>query len=256
MHQVVPGVDVAAITFSVFITMLITLIFYLRREDRREGYPLEEDPSGRVRTNGGLLFTALPKTFHLPFGWGEYTAPNGARDDRALNAERTNISPGSPYVPTGNPMLAGVGPGSYAERAKVVDQIVHGGAKIVPLRVASDFSLVRCDADPRGFPVVGTDGVIAGSVVDVWVDRAEVMIRYLEVGLADGSRNVLLPMTMAVISRRKHLVKVDAITGAQFADVPGTANPDEVTFYEEERITTYYGAGFLYATPERAEPLL
>jgi photosynthetic reaction center H subunit len=236
--------------------MLITLILYLRREDRREGYPLEEDPSGRVRTNGGLLFTAAPKTFRLPFGWGEYTAPNGSRDDRTLNAERTNISPGSPSVPTGNPMLAGVGPGSYAERAKVVDQMVHGGAKIVPLRVATDFSILRADNDPHGFPVLGTDGVIAGSIVDVWVDRAEVMIRYLEVGLADGSRNVLLPMTMAVINKRLRLVKVDAITAAQFADVPGLANPDEVTFYEEERITAYYGAGFLYATPDRAEPLL
>jgi photosynthetic reaction center H subunit len=38
--------------------------------------------------------------------------------------------------------------------------------------------------------------------------------------------------------------------------VPGTRTPDAVTRLEEEKICAYYGAGTLYATPLRAEPLL
>ena len=34
------------------------------------------------------------------------------------------------------------------------------------------------------------------------------------------------------------------------------ATPIRVTMLEEEKIAAYYGAGTLYATPERAEPLL
>ena len=78
-------------------------------------------------------------------------------------------------------------------------------------------------------------------------------MRYLELRLNDGSRTVILPIVMAKISNKRRQVIVDAITGAQFADVPALANPEQITFYEEERITAYYGGGFLYATPERAE---
>ena len=46
------------------------------------------------------------------------------------------------------------------------------------------------------------------------------------------------------------------ILGAQFVDVPTTQDPDQVTMLEEEKIAAYYGAGTLYATPARAEPLL
>ena len=44
--------------------------------------------------------------------------------------------------------------------------------------------------------------------------------------------------------------------GTQFADIPATRDPDSVTFLEEERIVSYFGAGTLYASPSRAEPLL
>ena len=96
------------------------------------------------------------------------------------------------------------------------------------------------------------------------------MIRYLEVELAAAlatdpataaramvpGRRVLLPMTMAVVSRGGRTVKVDAIMARHFADVPALADPDIVTRDEEERIAAYYGAGYLYAKPSRTEPLL
>jgi photosynthetic reaction center H subunit len=250
------GIDFAVISVFLFFAFFLSLIFYLRREDRREGYPLEEDPSGRVRTAGGFLFSALPKTFLLPLGRGELTVPNKNRDRRPIAARRASITPGSPLVPTGNPMLAGVGPGSYAERAKVPDLTAHGDPKIVPLRVATNFEIAKEDTDPRGLAVVGADTRRAGIVKDVWVDRAEWTIRYLEVLLDGGSQTVLLPITMARLNNVGRRFEVDAITGAQFADVPKLADPDQVTFYEEERVVAYYGGGFLYAHPSRLEPLI
>ncbi len=249
------GIDFALVSVFLFFAFFLSLIVYLRREDRREGYPLEEDPSGRVRTAGGFLFMATPKTFKLA-GGGELTVPNRNRDRRTIAARRSSIAPGSPLVPTGNPMVDGVGPAAYAERAKVPDLTAHGDPKIVPLRVATNFFVPRQDEDPRGMRVMGADGAAAGTVRDLWIDRGEWVIRYLEVTLDKGGQNVLLPMMTAKVQKSRRQVRVDAITAAQFSEVPRTANPDQVTFYEEERVVAYYGGGFLYATPQRSEPLL
>ena len=103
--------------------------------------------------------------------------------------------------------------------------------------------------------MIGADGQIGGKVSEVWVDRAEMLIRYLEVEVAGAGRRVLLPMTMARINKSRGWVLVDSILGRQFADVPGIANPDQVTKLEEDKIVGYYGGGYLYATAARQEPL-
>ena len=74
---------------------------------------------------------------------------------------------------------------------------------------------------------------------------------------------LLLHSAVVIAAGRSHArsqpvlrVFVDALLAHQFADVPGTRTPDAVTRLEEEKICAYYGAGTLYATPLRAEPLL
>jgi photosynthetic reaction center H subunit len=247
--------DVVELCLYAFFFFFAGLVFYLRREDRREGYPLEDDVSGRLEPLGGLLFTAQPKTFLLPHGHGTRTVPNFKRDERPIAARRSAASDGSPIEPTGNPLLDGVGPGSWNERPNHADLTLDGAPRIVPMRAASDFHLAPQDVDPRGLPVLGTDGAVGGTVSDVWVDRSECLIRYLEVS-TEGStgRKVLLPMTMAIVG--KDAVKVRAITGAQFADVPVTASPHQITLLEEEKVVGYYGGGHLYATRDRQEPWL
>jgi photosynthetic reaction center H subunit len=247
--------DAAEFCLIAFFAFFAGLIVYLRREDRREGYPLEDDVTGRQEPLGGLLFTAAPKTFILPHGHGTRTYPNpGNRDLRPLAARRSAPMDGSPIEPTGNPLLDGVGPGAYAERPRYADLTLEGLPRIVPIRVATDFRVAGNDTDPRGLAVVGCDGLKAGEVSDLWVDRSEQLIRYLEVAV--GGRKVLLPMTMAIVDGPARAVKVRAITAAQFADVPATDSPDQVTLYEEERIMGYYGGGHLYATRDRQEPWL
>ncbi len=74
--------------------------------------------------------------------------------------------------------------------------------------------------------VYGADRELAGTVSDLWVDRAEPQIRYLEVNI--GTRHVLLPINFAKIDGRRRIVNVKSILGSQFATVPslGQSGPD------------------------------
>jgi photosynthetic reaction center H subunit len=58
------------------------------------------------------------------------------------------------------------------------------------------------------------------------------------------------------ISKSRRRIEVDAIKAVHFADVPQLRNPDQITRLEEDMVSAYYGAGTLYATPQRLEPLL
>src|SRR5208337_4309918 len=135
----------------------------------------------------------------------------------------------------GNPMLDGVGPASWVQRSNTPDLTVEGLTRIAPMRVANDFQVDEHDRDPRGFAVIGADGVVAGTVRDLWVDRSEVIIRYLEVEVRGGKR-VLLPMPFAKVNQGKGTVKVESILSSQFAAAPTLSSPDRVTLLEEDRI--------------------
>jgi len=167
---------------------------------------------------------------------------------------------GAPLDPTGNPLVDAVGPATYANRKDIPDTTIHGDPKIVPLRAAPGFYVDPKDPDPRGLGVKACDGIIAGTIVEVWVDRAEPQVRYYEVKLAAVDRVVLLPVTfvqwpMFGLTKTDHVL-VKAITAAQFADVPSTRNPDSVTFLEEDKIQAYYAGGHLYATASRSQPIV
>ncbi len=251
-------IDVAQIALYAFWVFFAGLIYYLHREDKREGYPLESDRSlrsgGRVEVHGWPR-TPKPKAFHLRDG-RVVMSPNFRVSGQALGGAPLVGHLGAPLEPTGDPMLAAVGPGSYADRADIADTTVDGSARIVPLRVDPAFTVSGHDPDPRGLPVIGADGAVAGVVRDIWVDRAEVLFRYLEVEVStpQGPRNVLLPINFSRITRQE--VRVRSILAAQFAQVPATRSSDGVTLLEEDKIMGYYGGGTLYATPARQEPLL
>jgi photosynthetic reaction center H subunit len=250
--------DVAQVTLYVFLIFFVGLVFYLQRETRREGYPLFSEPSNKLKP-GDPFFIPEAKVFKLPHG-GEALAPNGQWDQRPIKGEKIAVWPGAPLEPTGDPMLAEIGPGSYAERADVPDLMVNGSAKIVPFRVAPAFDVNDRERDPRGFALVGSNGVTVGTIKDIWIDRSEIIVRYLEAELnaAGGKpgRSILVPMTFLTLDNNRGTVNVKAIMGSQFGNVPGLKNPDQITLLEEEKVTAYYGAGTLYSHPSRAEPLL
>ena len=249
-------IDLAQVVLYAFWIFFAALILYLRREDKREGYPLlYEGERGRP---AGIGFPALagPKTYLLHDG-RTITTPNPGKDRRDAPVTPMAPWPGAPYVPTGNPMIDGVGPASYAQREDVPEMTINNVPTIVPLRADSTLTIESRDPDPRGMPVYGADGQTGGVGTDVWVDRAEMLIRYLEVEVAGVTgRRVLLPMMMAQINKSRGWVNVEAVLGSHFADAPTLANPNQVTKFEEDKITGYFGGGNLYATPARQEPLL
>ena len=248
-------IDVAQLVLYLFWIFFFGLIFYLQRESKREGYPMHTDRPGRS-TVDGLLPMPSVKTYKLTHG-GEVQAPH-QRDaiPQALAAEPIAGFPGAPLEPTGNRMGDNIGPGSYTLRADTPELTFAGEVLIVPLRNAPELQVALQDNDPRGLPVVGADGQVGAKVRDIWVDKAEMLVRYLELDVPHAARGpqVLLPINFARI--RKGEVKVHAVLGHQLSGVPRTRHPDQVTSLEEEKVMAYFGAGTLYATPERQEPLV
>jgi photosynthetic reaction center H subunit len=245
--------DIGSIAIWTFWLFFAGLIIYLRREDKREGYPLESERSKFITVVGWPAMPA-PKTFLLPHGQGTRQAPRTEAPE-TVNASPIAPWPGAPAEPNGDPMLARVGPGACPNRVDEPDLTFEGEPKIVPLRVAKDFSIATEDADPRGMAVVGADDQQGGVITDCWVDRSEPQIRYLELSVA-GGKKVLLPINFARISKANRKIRVDAILGSQFANVPVLSNPDRVTLREEDLVTSYYGGGKLYALADRTEPFL
>jgi photosynthetic reaction center H subunit len=242
-------IDVAQVALYVFWVFFFGLIFWLRREDKREGYPLvTEIPGERV-----VGFPPLPasKTYLLAQG-GTVTTPRAYSPQPSFDATPLAAWPGAPLQPIGNAMLAGTGPAASAIRADTPDLMFTGAARIVPLRVATDHFIDPEGPDPRGMEVAGADGVVAGVISDIWVDRTEMTVRYLEMSLAAGP-SILIPAPLVRINGQ---VLVQSIMGAQFADAPMLASADVVTLREEDKIQAYFASGHLYADPSRWEPII
>ncbi|GAC1340545.1 MAG: photosynthetic reaction center subunit H [Acetobacteraceae bacterium] len=251
-------IDVAQLTLYAFWLFFAGLIWYLLRENKREGYPLIAlDRVGSRVVVEGLPPTPAKKSFLMPDGSVVMVPRDEVREP--LKAAYAGKFPGAPLVPVGEPLTAGMGPGAYARRADVPDHAFDDGLpKIVPLRAATAFFLASEDPDLRGYAVLGADGVQAGTISDAWIDRSEVVIRYLEVQLAlpDATRAVLLPMNYLTIDSRHRVIRTDFIRGGQFALVPAHKSPDQVTLLEEDMITAFFAGGMMYSAPGREGPLL
>lgn len=261
--------DVAELAFILFFIFFIGLVLYLNRESRREGYPLEHEQSGIIESQESL-FDGEKKTFILPNGRGTYVPEDVPRDEFSklgnIQAKQAFGAGGAPWVPTGNPMKDGLGPAAYTARADYPDLTFEGAPRIVPIRDSVHGLMIAAqDMNPVGLPVYGADKKKAGTISDVWVDQSESLIRYVEVTTNSGKK-VLAPMGFVAVQGESFLggilpfddqtalADIEAIRSDQFDDVPGIATPGQITRREEDQIQAYYGGGYLYATPERAEP--
>jgi photosynthetic reaction center H subunit len=246
-------VDVAQLVLYAFWAFFAGLIWYLVKENHREGYPMDPGPNSDAVITGWPL--PQPKTYLLDDGT-ELTVPNPARMDLPVNLKMVQVGgyPGAPFEPTGNPMLDGIGPGAYANRADEPEHTTSGTPKIFPLRTAPEYGVASLGRDPRGMPILGDDGVVGGTVVDLWLDGPESLFRYLEVAVPGNARNVLVPLNSTRI--REDRVTVKAILGAHFAMIPVTKDPERISLLEEERLFGFFGGGTLYADPRRLEPLV
>ncbi len=183
------------------------------------------------------------------------------------NARPVDSTFGAPLEPIGNPLTAGIGPGAWADRSDRPDLTYKGVPRIVPMRVATDFFVAHEDPDPRGLEVKGMDGAVGGKVVDLWVDRSEPGLRYLELELTEGGRR-LLPVPFLRVPRPEGFlpfmsdskaashVQIHVLKAADFAGIPQTKAADTVTLLEEDKISAYFGAGSLWNSDLRFGPLM
>ncbi len=209
-------IDVAQIVLYAFWIFFAGLIYYLLRENKREGYPLDSDRSERAPRVAVQGFPAMPspKTFHLAHG-GTATAPTGRIDKRELKAAPVAGFPGAPLEPTGDAMLDGVGPAAWTERADEPDLTYGGEPRLVPLRVATDHVVAA-----RTRPARHDGGRRATARPAAWCATSgstapRQIVRYYEVEVA-GGRRVLLPVNFSRITGGR--VEVQAIFGKHFAD--------------------------------------
>jgi photosynthetic reaction center H subunit len=252
--------DLASLSIWLFWIFFALLIYYLQTENMREGYPLENE-DGSASPNQGPFPVPNPKTFSLPHGRGEMVMPSAENEEmhrrQNLAMEKVAWSSGNgyPYEPSGDPLADGIGPAAWAPRADVPELDGHGHPKIVPMGQTEAYR-VSAGRDPRGLPVVAGDNEVVGTVSDMWIDAPEQLARYIEIELdADhGGGTRLVPMTFCrILSNR---VKINALFGKHMAGVPVTKSPNQITKLEEEKISSYYGGGILYASQDRVDPLL
>jgi photosynthetic reaction center H subunit len=249
--EITQYVDVAQIVLYLFWIFFSGLIYYLLRENHREGYPMDNGRENGPKMDGWPPAPA-PKTYKMANGH-EFQSPNPKRVEAQFSGKPSHPWNGATLEPIGDPLLAGVGPGAWTNRIDEPEMTHHGEVKIVPLRVAKDHGVSVHDTDSRGHPVYGDDNQVAGTVRDFWVDRAEMMFRYIEMTVTSSGKNVLIPINFARI--HEDAIEVHALLSHQFNNVPATKSADQVTSLEEEKIMAYFGAGLLYAEPNRQEPI-
>lgn len=254
MSSGLASIDLVEILFTLFWVFFIGLVLYLHRESKREGYPLVSDRSPHITVQG---FPAIPepKEYRLESGQSLFAPREEPEEDVAV--EPAAPHPGAPFEPVGDPMLAAVGPGSYANRSDVAELTLDGKPRIVPMRADASLAVDSRDLDPRGMDLVAADGETVGTISDLWIDLAEPQIYFLEATPSgEGGRSIMVPFGFAEIDKQANTIRVNALYSQQFDDVPQLASPDRITLLEEDKIMGYYGGGLLYADDRRAEPYL
>lgn len=184
----VAGIDLPLILVIAFFLFFLCLIYYLRQEDKREGYPLQADPRDRNRPRVDIVgFPPLPtpKKFLQPHGRDPVWSPR-KEELMELDARRGLGGPGMPFIPNGDPLLSGMGPGSWMPKVDEPDLSFDGEPIFRPLRWGHGYRVAKGDADPRGFAMLGCDKNPAGEIVDIWIDIAEHHARFLEIRVTPG----------------------------------------------------------------------
>lgn len=245
--------DAVQILVAVFFLCFAGLIYYLRREDKREGYPLWDISPRNVPIEG---FPAVPPTkVYLLQEGGTTTMPHRF-EPSATRAIPADSQFGSPLIPIGDAMLAEVGPGAYPMR-KNTPLLSEGEPQVQPMRIAHGWDVSKGDADPRGMRVLDCGKTPVGTVTDLWVDRGVKILRYLEVAL-DGepdAPHVIVPLFRTDIREKRRVVLIDAMLAGHVRLAPRLADPDVITAREEDQVNAYFASAYMYGRDYIGTPL-
>ena len=238
MSSGLASIDLVEVLFTLFWVFFIGLVYYLQREMKREGYPLVSDRSEHITVQGFPPIPS-PKEFRLE-GGRTVRAPRNEAPDEAFSAEPAASHPGAPLNPTGDPLMARVGPGSWAQRPDIPEKTLDGEPRIVPMRSNQSLHVDSKDIDPRGMPVVAADGEQVGTVSDLWIDLAEPQIYFLEVETAGAAA-----VATAAAATVSDTSAGGAATGELFGEAPGAASGEEETVPAVDVSGSVGGAGIM-----------
>ena len=246
-------IDLPDAAFWTFFVLFVLLCIWLRREDKREGYPMRASPFTDEQLLG-FPTPPPPHTYLLNEG-GTLQAPH-LYEQAPTHAVPLHGHDGTPFSPVGNPLLAGIGPGAWVKRRMGPDLTETGEEIYQPMRVMSGWAIAPGETDPIGMAVFDRRFRPIGRVVDVWIDRGSNVIRMFEVlpppDLAVGP--VLVPIYHTVIKERAREVRVTALHAHQLADIPRPARPTSITAQEHEQLNAYFAAGRFYANSPLTDP--
>ena len=235
--------DAVQIITAAFFVFFAGLIYYLRREDKREGYPLWDVSPQGVPIEG---FPPVPPTKIYKLLEGGETAMPHRLEPSAMRGAPVYRHPGAPLVPIGDAMLAEIGPGAYPMR---IDRplLSEGAPQVQPMRAAHGWDVAKGDADPRGFAVFDAARQKVGTVTDLWVDRGVKLLRYLEVRLdGDDQPTVLVPIFRTDVRGKRQTVLLTSMLAGYLRTAPRLQSPDQITAREEDQVNAYFSAAMMY----------
>ena len=252
--QISNQIDIPTLASWAFVLFFVALVFWLQRQSKREGYPLRASPFTTELMDG---FPPPPEKLTYILNEGGTTEAPHYFEQAPTSARPMHLFDGTPFLPVGNPLLAGIGPGSWVMKKDEPAVTERGELELQPLRALPEWSIEKEDADPRGMIVYDWRWTEVGRVADVWVDRGSKIIRMLEVetNAEIHPGRVLVPIFHAVIREKTRKMRVTALWAHQFADVPMPAKPDMITGREEERLNAYYAAGRFYRNDPTVAPI-
>ena len=289
-------IDIAQLTLYLFWIFFFCLIVYLQRENKREGYPLVLRNSNRriigvfsmPRAKTFRLYHGGTKT--VP-AIEPYQPPNNARP-AALWEGAPLIPLGNPMLdglgpaayslraeepektPYGEPRFqpTRMSPGYHVAEGDLDPrgmQVVAADKRIAG--IVTDFWADHTETRiyflevevmaPDAGEAIGRHVLVPmymAQIVNV-VRRGDfIMNNEMRLAFAGTTHLARLARWMYELRYAKNHgeVHVSSITAAQFATVPGLANPNEITIREEDRIMAYFASGKLYALPDRIGPIL
>ncbi|PRY92041.1 photosynthetic reaction center H subunit [Hasllibacter halocynthiae] len=248
------GFDPVLAMVVIFFFLFVVLVIWLRREDKREGYPADTAGAfSSVRLLPNWIGMPGRKVFHRPHGNPPVSTPrreplreSGARPPRAAR--------GRPFRPVLDGLKEGVGPASWQNREEKPDLDRKGRPKIIPLSSNAEYFVAEGDPDPRGWLVRGADFAVAGEVKDLWFNRAEFFLRYLDVELEEGGRR-LVPLFFTITKPRRGEILVPHLPADRFRDAPTLASPDRITMREEDRVNAFFAGAAFYGKNPRGGDL-
>lgn len=244
-RNVTQHIDLPQLAFWMFFLAFVGICYWLRKNDKREGYPLKASPFTSERMDGVPL-PGEPVTYRLNEG-GVTSTPHAYPDPAASVVPVARFA-GTPFRATGDLLRTSLGPGAWVMRKDEPMLTEDGELLLQPLRLCPGWAIGKGEANPCGMPVFDVRWRPVGIVGDVWIDRGIRIIRYLEVELRDslGGGRVLVPIFHVTIAEQAREIQVTALSHHEFGNIPMPAAADRMTAREEERINAYFAAGRFY----------